>query len=94
MLKIRLYSGHVLIATDDTLPPQVVEFPSRDDFYSLYGKRVKGENVARYFQMMTARSKGDKLETIAKAHGVTRELVRQIEGKFLRLMHKRHLQQA
>lgn len=93
MLNLRLYGGRVPIATGhDELPLQLVAFPSRDDFANLYGKRVKGENVERYWQMLTARAKGDSLATIAKAQGVTRERVRQIEAKFLRLMRQRHWQ--
>ncbi len=94
MLNLRLYGGRVPIATGhDEIPIQLVDFPSRDDFAALYGKRVKGENVERYFQMMTARAKGDSLAAIARAQGVTRERVRQIEAKFLRMMRRQyHLQ--
>lgn len=93
MNNLRLFGGRVPILTGhDELPLQLVAFPSRDDFASLYGKRVKGENVERYWQMLTARAKGDSLSTIAKAQGVTRERVRQIEAKFLRLMRQRHWQ--
>lgn len=93
MMNLRLYGGRVPIATGhDELPIQLVDFPSRDDFAALYGKRVKGENVERYFQMMTARAGGASLADIARGHGVTRERVRQIEAHFLRRMRQRHWQ--
>ena len=93
MMNLRLYGGRVPIATGHAeLPLQLVAFPSRDDFAALYGKRVKGENVERYFQMMTARAGGASLATIARDHNVTRERVRQIEAHFLRRMRQHHCQ--
>lgn len=84
---LRLYGGKVPIDTGDPVHPiKLVDFPTRAEFEALYANRVKAENVGRYYEMMTARASGERLEAVAKRNGVTRERARQIEAKFLRLM--------
>jgi len=94
MNNLRLYGGRVPVATGHPDNPiLLVDFPSREAFGALYGKRVKGENVERYWEMLRARAQGAPLTEAAKAHGITRERVRQIEAKFLRLMRQDYHQQ-
>lgn len=89
MTNLRLYNGRVPIATGDaTHPIELVDFPDWDQFSKLYGHQVSAESRERYFDMLSARIKGSTLDEAAKIGGVTRERVRQIEAKFLRLMRK------
>ena len=89
MSNLRLYGGQVPVETGDlTHPIRLVAFPTFDQFRGLYGKQVKGENLPRYFRMLTARANGATLTDAARAEGVTKERARQIEAKFLRLMRR------
>lgn len=91
MLNLRLYGGRVPIKTDDADHPiKLIDFPSKHEFESLYGNRVKGENRERYFAMLRSRANGSTLIEAGKPYGLTRERVRQIEAKFLRLMRQHH----
>lgn len=93
MNNLRLYGGRVPLPTGHPDNPiLLVDFPSREDFEALYGKRVKGENIGRYWEMLRARAQGATLTEAAKSQGLTRERVRQIEAKFLRLMRQNHQQ--
>ena len=91
MNNLRLYGGRVPLLTGDAdHPVKLVDFPTREVFDSLYGKRVKGENLQRYWEMLTARAKGASLADAGRSQAITRERVRQIEAKFLRLMRQHH----
>lgn len=91
MNNLRSCGGRVPIRTaDPDRPIRLVDFPNRSTFESLYSKRVTGENVGRYWEMLTDRAKGATLADAAKKQGITRERLRQIEAKFLRLMRKLH----
>lgn len=87
MMNLKLYGGRVPVPTGRLDHPiRLVEFPSREEFEALYGNRVKGESRARYFEILRSRANGATLIEAGKPYGVTRERVRQIEAKFLRLM--------
>ena len=89
MSNLRLYGGQVPVETGDlTHPIRLVAFPTFAQFQELYGNQVKGENLPRYFRMLTARANGATLTDAAKTEGVTKERARQIEAKFLRLMRR------
>jgi hypothetical protein len=91
MNNLRLYGGRVPLLTGDAdHPVKLVDFPTREVFDSLYGNRVKGENRERYFAMLRSRANGSTLIEAGKPYGLTRERVRQIEAKFLRLMRQHH----
>lgn len=91
MNNLRIYGGRVPILTQDKAHPiLLVDFPTWEVFDTLFGKRVSAENRSRYFQMMTTRAKGATLTEVAKSQGVTKERVRQVEAKFLRLMRQHH----
>lgn len=93
-MSLKSYGGKVPIKTNDEEHPiKLIDFPSREVFESIYHKRVKGENIGRYYNMMFARSKGATMPEIAKIHAISRERVRQIEIKFLRMMRQYHAKQ-
>lgn len=91
-MNLKLYGGRVPIGTGDPDNPiRVVDFPSRDDFNALWGKGVRAENRDRYWDMLTTRAGGASLAEVAYRHSVSRERLRQIEAKFLRLMRRKIL---
>ena len=71
-------------------PIILVDFPDRATFDSLYGKGVTGESLERQWGILKGRAQGQSLTDAAKGYGITKERVRQIEAKFLRLMQKHH----
>jgi hypothetical protein len=90
-MNLRLYGGRVpLPSTQADHPIVLVDFPDRATFDSLYGNKVTGESRARYWEILKGRAGGQSLTEAAKGYGITKERVRQIEAKFLRLMQKHH----
>ena len=91
-MNLKLYGGRVPIGTGDPDSPiRVVDFPSKEEFDSLWGKAVRAENRDRYWDMLTTRAGGASLAEVAYRHSVSRERLRQIEAKFLRLMRRKIL---
>lgn len=91
-MNLKLYGGRVPIVTGDPDSPiKVVDFPSKEEFDSLWGKAVRAENRDRYWDMLTTRAGGASLAEVAYRHSVSRERLRQIEAKFLRLMRRKIL---
>ena len=79
--------GRVPIKTGDKDHPYVlVDFPSRQEFDTLYGNRVTEEGRERNWTVLTERSKGATLLQAGAPYSLTRERVRQIEAKFLRIL--------
>lgn len=90
MNNLRNHNGRVPVGTNDPDHPiRLVDFPTRDEFGQLYGNRVTGANLHRYYAMLSARAGGATLTTVAHDFGITKERVRQIEAKFLRMMTKK-----
>jgi uncharacterized protein (DUF433 family) len=93
-MNLRLYGGRVpLPSTNPDHPIVLVDFPDRATFESLYGKGVTAESLDRQWGILKGRAQGKSLTEAAKDYGITKERVRQIEAKFLRLMQK-HYQRA
>ena len=89
MISLREGNGRVPILTGHPdSPVMLVDFPTQAEFADLYGMRVTAESRERYYGMMLLRSKGVTLSEAGKLAGVTRERVRQVEAKFLRLMRR------
>ena len=81
-----LKNGRVPVWTDNPEYPYVMFlFPSKKKFCSLYKASVKPETLDRYWQILSLRIKGATLAESGKPYGLTRERVRQIEAKFIRL---------
>ena len=91
-MNLRDYAGRVPLFTDDPdLPIRLTDFPSWEEFEGLYGNRVSAENRARYYSMLKDRAAGATLTDAGRKAGVTKERVRQVEAKFLRLMRRAKL---
>ena len=66
------------------LPYLLVDFPAREVFDSLYSTR---SDVDRKWAILNTRVKGATLTESGKQYNLSRERVRQIEARFLRLYH-------
>jgi len=71
-----------------THPYVLVDFPTRAQFNIMYGGRVKGESLDKYWKVVTARARGATLDEAGRPYELTRERVRQIEAKFILLVSK------
>jgi hypothetical protein len=90
MNNLRTHNGRVPVGTNDPDHPiRLVDFPTQAEFNQLYGNRVTGESLGRYYAMLSARAAGATLTAVAHDYGITKERVRQIEAKFLRMMTKK-----
>lgn len=66
-------------------PFLLIDFPDRNTFDNLY-VRVHGDNRDKYWQILRSRSEGATLEESGKPFALTKERIRQIEAKFVRLL--------
>ena len=81
-----LKHGRVPVRTDNPEYPYVMFlFPSKKKFCSLYKPSVRPETLDRYYEILSLRVKGATLVESGKPHGITKQAVRQIEAKFIRL---------
>ena len=86
-MNLKQGGGRVPLKTGDMDHPYVlVDFPSRKEFDTLYGNRVTEEGRERNWIVLTERSKGATLLQAGAPYSLTRERVRQIEAKFLRIL--------
>ena len=82
----RLTGGKIPIQTgNDRHPIMLVDLPDRELFDSLF-KHLRPEGKERYWNILTERLSGKTLTEVASARGVTKERVRQIEAKILRVL--------
>ena len=82
----RLTGGKIPIQTgNDRHPIMLVDLPDRELFDSLL-KHLRPEGKERYWDILTERLSGKTLTEVASARGVTKERVRQIEAKILRVL--------
>lgn len=88
-MNLRLCNGRVPIWGPDSDHPYIlVDFPTQDVFFRLYGKgnRVPMVCRERYWHIMNALKDGATLQDAGKPYGLSKERVRQIEAKFKRLL--------
>ena len=82
--------GRVPVKTDNPEYPYVMFlFPSKKKFCSLYKASVRPETLDRYYEILSLRVKGLTLVESGKPYGITKQAVRQIEAKFIRLFGER-----
>ena len=86
--------GRVPIETgSDTHPFVLVSLPSREVFPTLYGYKMTNETADKHYDMIRRRSMGAPLSEVAEAHSVTKEAVRKVETKFMRVMQLHYLKE-
>jgi hypothetical protein len=83
-MNLQQANGKVPIPSCDfDRPILLIPFPTREQFNSLYGKRT---DIDKKWIVLTARAQGCTLLAAGASYGLSRERVRQIEEKFIRLM--------
>ena len=94
-MNLKNFNGRVPLMTGDpNNPVKVVDFPSDEVLLGLYGNRVKAENKDRYMRILKLRAGGATLNETAREFEITRERVRQIEAKFIRLLQRHYSSSA
>lgn len=88
MTNLRIYGGRVPLPGSLDSPIKLVDFPSESEFMDLWGNRITAESKIKYFEMLSARAAGKSLKEVALPYGISRERIRQIEAKFIRLLGK------
>ena len=84
-MNLRDGDGKVPVYVGGQSPYVLADFPDFPEFIALYKRRVKAELLYKYFNIIKRRSSGMSLVDAGKPHKLTKERVRQIEAKFLRL---------
>ena len=83
---ISLKAGRVPVFTGNPDSPYAMKlFPTKKEFFSLYKASVKPETLDRYYEILSLRVKGATLVESGQPYGITKQAVRQIEAKFIRL---------
>lgn len=77
--KVPVYTG------SDSTPYILVDFPTHQEFLSLYYKKARAKSLPAYWNILKRRSQGMTLTEAGFPHAITKERVRQIEAKFLRI---------
>jgi hypothetical protein len=83
-MNLRLAKGKVPIRGKGETPYLLIDFPDRKLFDKLFAK-VHGDNREKYWNILKNRSLGLTLADAGQPYALTRERVRQIEAKFIRL---------
>ena len=84
-MNLRLSKGKVPIRGRGETPYLMVNFPNKNKFERLYGKK----NIYKhhiYWEIVNKLKNGSTLSDAGKPYKLTRERVRQIEAKFIRLV--------
>lgn len=93
MISLNKCKGKVPVFTEcGSMEFKLVDFPEPALFHKLF-KSSPSANRGVYLEMMRTRSEGKTLEECGKPYGYTKERVRQIEAKFIRLMSLHYFKQ-
>lgn len=85
-MNLRLTGGKIPIDTgNDRHPIMLVDLPDRGLFDSLF-KYLRPDGKDKYWDILTERLSGKTLTEVASSRGVTKERVRQIEARILRVL--------
>lgn len=85
----RLTNGKIPINTGDYLRPiMLVDPPARELFDSLFTKQMPANRKDIYWRVMHERLSGKTLSEVAADIGVTKERIRQMESKVIRMLSK------
>lgn len=85
-MNLKNCGGRVPIVNHGDTPYLLVDFPTKEVFHGLYSGHVPLANQERYWEILQRRKAGATLEAAGKPYAMTRERVRQIEAKFIRLL--------
>ena len=86
MMTLKDGKGKVPVPTKGSHPYKLVDFPGREIFDAMYNRQVSADSKDKYWAILNARSKGATLVEAGKPYSITRERVRQIEARFIRLV--------
>ena len=87
-MNLRNSGGMVPVRIDDKERPWLlIPFPDKEGFARLFtrGKRGPSIDIEKYWAVLTKRAEGASLTETGAQFGITKERVRQMEAKFLRL---------
>lgn len=84
-MNLRLAKGKVPIRGRGDNPYLMVDFPDREFFNKLFAG-VHGNNRDKYWAIVNCLRSGATMAEAGKPFALTRERVRQIEAKFIRLV--------
>ena len=85
-MNLRLTGGKIPINTgNDRHPIMLVDLPDRGLFDSLF-KYLRPDGKDKYWDILNERLSGKTLTEVASSRGVTKERVRQIEARILRVL--------
>ena len=91
-MNLKQGNGLVPIRTNDALSPyKLVEFPDKGTFGTLFHATVTPVTVDKYWEILKRRAGGSTLEEAGNPYKLSRERVRQIEAKVLRMVTRLHL---
>lgn len=84
-MNLKQSKGKVPIQGRGETPYLMVDFPDRELFNQLFA-RVHGGNRDKYWNILNSLKNGATMAEAGKPFSLTRERVRQIEAKFIRLV--------
>ena len=83
-MNLRLAKGKVPIRGKGETPFLLIDFPSKEDFVKVY--KGHASNIEMYWDIVSRLSSGMTMVEAGKPYALSRERVRQIEAKFVRLL--------
>lgn len=86
--RVPIYTG------SDTTPYVLVAFPSRRDFPKLYRYKMTKEQADRDWELLRCRAAGESLSEAGARYQLSKEGVRKIEAKFMRMMRENWIAQT
>lgn len=83
-MNLRLAKGKVPIDTGDGYV--FIPFPDEEEFCQLYNNYTPMDRRKRYWKVLSERIQGKTLKDSGLPHGLSKQRVREIEAKFMRLI--------
>lgn len=83
-MNLKLAKGKVPIRGKGKTPFLLIEFPSKEEFKKVY--KGHASNTEMYWDIVNRLSSGMTMVEAGKPYALTRERIRQIEARFIRLL--------
>ena len=83
-MNLRLAKGKVPIRGKGETPFLLIDFPSKEEFEKVY--KGHANNIDMYWDIVNRLSNGMTMVEAGQPYALSRERVRQIEAKFIRLL--------